>query len=390
MMRGIPKKSSVWLMSVLFLAGMAYAQSAPVAGPPPEKEAQAEIKNSLSAAENVTLDFKDADIHNVLKILAKKANVNIVTTPEVIGTITIKLVDVPWDRAMDVILKSNGFGYQKQGNVVLVTKLENMSKIQADEPLRTEIINLHFLDAQDAQRIIIPMLTARGKISILYARGQKGWKFGSFKIGKEQVASGMQERESGDAAHQETVAIVKGADGNAVASKVEYEPSIKSKTLIVTDTDANIDRIINMLPLVDRRPKQVIIEARIMEVNREKLKDIGFDYGTGTNGATATAINALTFQKATDGTVQSTLGGNLLSSQVTPSTFAPQADIKGTAATYNTGLNLLFNKLTGTQFQVLVHALEEDVQANTLSAPRIVTLDNQEASMLVGYHTPIL
>jgi len=254
----------------------------------------APIHDSLAAANNVTLDFKEADIHNVLKILAQKAGLNIVATPDVMGTVTIKLTDVPWERALDIILKSNGFGFQRQGNVILVTKIENMAKIQSDEPLRTEIVNLKFLDAQDAQRILIPMLSPRGKISILYARGQKGWQFGSFKIGGETVTSGELQKESSDKARQEIIAVEKTTDGKFSAAKIDYEPSIKSKTLLITDTDSTLDRIINqILPKVDRKPKQVLIEARIMEVNADKLRDIGFDYATGSTGAENTALQAV-------------------------------------------------------------------------------------------------
>jgi type IV pilus assembly protein PilQ len=388
----------LWLL--IFIAGiyfLSFAQEEQAAAPVEEAQgaqgAPAPIKDSLAAAENVTLDFKDAEIHNVLKILSQKSGINIVATPDVMGTITIKLVDVPWDRALDVILKSNGFGYQKQGNVILVTKIENMSKIQADEPLRTEIIDLKFLDAQDAMRILIPMLSPRGKVSVLYNRGQKGWKFGSFKIGKEEVSARALEREAVGAAQTEIVSFDKNAGGGVTSTKVETEPSIKSKTIIITDTDGVLDRIKNViLPQVDRKPKQVLVEARIMEVSRDKLKDIGFDYGTGTDGATLTTITQLDLQRNGSGKVQSSLGGNLLGSQITPSNFSPKAlAIKGlVTGPYNTGLNLLYKKLTGEQFEVMLHALEEQVHANTLSAPRIVTLDNQEASMLVGYHTPIL
>jgi type IV pilus secretin PilQ/predicted competence protein len=323
--------------------------------------------------------------------MSQKSGINIVATPDVIGTISIKLVDVPWDRAMDVILKSNGFGYQKQGNVILVTKLENMSRIQADEPLRTEIINLKFLDAQDAMRILVSMISNRGKISILYNRGQKGWKFGTFKIGKEEVSARALEKEEASNSRSEIISIEKNAAGAVTSSKMDIEPSIKSKTLVITDTDSVLDRIKNLiLPQIDRKPKQVLVEARIMEVNRDKLKDIGFDYGTGSSGATSSAITGITVD-GTNLAQKATLGANSLTSQVSPSNFGAKASSVGAlSSTYNTGLNLLFKKLTGTQFSVLVHALEEDVHANTLSAPRILTLDNQEASMLVGYHTPIL
>jgi len=362
------------------------------AEPVPGVDAQppAPIADSLAAADNVTLDFKEADIHNVLKILAQKAGLNIVSTPDVMGTVTIKLTDVPWERALDIILKSNGFGFQRQGNVILVTKIENMAKIQSDEPLRTEVVHLKFLDAQDAQRILIPMLSARGKVSILYTRGQKGWQFGSFKIGGETAASGALQKESAEKSRQEIIAVEKTGEGKFIASKIDYEPSIKSKTLLITDTDSTLDRIVNqILPKIDRRPRQVLIEAKIMEVNTDKLKDIGFDYATGQTGAESTALQTVTLSRKGEG-ISQTGAGSLASSIVTPSAFGPKATNIAGAYPYNLGLELMFRKLTGTEFEVIMHALEEDLKTNTLSAPRILTLDNQEASMLVGYHTPIL
>jgi type II secretion system protein D len=196
----------------------------------------------------------------------------------------------------------------------------------------------------------------------------------------------MQERENTGGPTQETIAIEKGPAG-PVPTKIDYEPEVKSKTLIITDTDAILDRILNViLPQIDRKPKQVLIEARIMEVNRDRLKDIGFDYGTGLDGAATSTLSTVT----TNGG-QNNIGANALTSQVKPSNFTPSSSAIGSVASnFNTGLTAVFQRLNGTQFEVLMHALEEDVHANTLSSPRILTLDNQEASMLVGYHTPIL
>lgn len=348
------------------------------------------IPESLTASQNVTLDFKDADIQNVLKIISYKSGVNIVTTPDVIGNVTIRLVDVPWDRALDVILKTYGFGYQRQSNIILVTKMENMSKIQAEEPLQTEIFNLKFLDAQDAEKIIIPLLSARGKISVLYTRGQKGWKFGTFQIGKTQSQAGGMEKEGEGATKSETISIERSLTGDLTSKKAEFEPSIKSKTLIITDTASSLDKIRNIiLPQIDKKPKQVLIEAKIMEVSVDKLKDIGFDWGTGSGGATG--VNAPSDIGLNSNNTK-TIAGRSLGSALTPSVFGPkEATSAFTGAyPYSAGLELLFKKFGGTQFEVILHALEEDARTNTLSAPRILTLDNQEASILVGFHTPIL
>lgn len=371
-------------------------EAAPVAVKPQEQPAEiakeaVQPAENFSASTNVTLDFKEADIQNVLKIVSYKSGVNIVTTPDVVGNVTIRLVDVPWDTALDMILKTYGFAYQKQGNIILVTKLENISKIAAEEPLQTEIFTLKFLDAQDAQKILISLLSPRGKISVLYARGQKGWQFGTFKIGKEEVASSALQKEAQEGIKGETISIEKNAAGDVVSKKAEFQPSIKSKILIITDTAASLDTIRNViLPQIDKKPKQVLIETRIMEVNVDRLKDIGFDWGTGTGGASGSTTAPTDLSLNAKNT--KSLAGRNLASEFTPGKFNP---LEGTTAfpgtyPYKAGLELLFKKLGGTQFELILHALEEDARTNTLSAPRILTLDNQEASILVGFHTPIL
>ncbi|MDD5347458.1 MAG: secretin and TonB N-terminal domain-containing protein [Candidatus Omnitrophica bacterium] len=386
MRKSLRKVLSAFFCCVFLIFTSPLPAQEPAAPEPAERErVAASARDVVTVSDNVTLDFKDADIRNVLKILSQKSGVNIVPTPDVMGTVTIKLVEVPWDRALDVILKSNNFGFQKQGNVILVTKVENMSKIQSEEPLRTEIVNLKFLDALDAQRIIIPMLSARGKISVLYSRGQKGWKFGTFKIGREEASTRMLEREA-EVTKTEPISVERTAAGGYATTKIEQERSIKSKTLMITDTDSILDRIVNdVLPKVDKPPKQVLIEARIMEVNIDKLRDIGFDYGTGTSGGSSTTVTGVKVNSTT-------LGGNVLGTvdSLSPSNFNPKATSIDPYQPFNAGLNLVFEKLSGAQFEVVMHALEEDVHANTLSAPRVMTLDNQEAAMFVGYYTPIL
>lgn len=348
-------------------------------------------QDAPAISDNVTLDFSDADIRNVLKIISIKSGINIVTTPEVAGNISIRLMDVPWETALDIILKTYGFGYQKQGNIILVTKMENISKIQSEEPLRTETFTLKYLDAQDAQRALIPLLSPRGKISILYTRGQKGWQFGTFKIGKEQTSSGQLETsDKSSGMRTETVSIERNAEGKPVSNKIDVEASVKSKILVVTDTASALDRIKDFLTGIDKKPKQVLIETRIMEINKDLLRDIGFDWGSGTAGATGytTAPSDIPL----DAKNFKTLAGRNLGSEFTPSAFIPKEGTTTFPGTYPyaAGLEVIFKKLSGTQFEVILHALEQDANTNTLSAPRILTLDNQEASILVGYHTPIL
>lgn len=384
------KNTFILSLAVGMCAGsfcFAYAQEQAAQAPLAQGQVVSSPEDTLKKAANVTLDFKEADITNVLKIISYKAGINIVNTPDVIGNISIRLVDVPWEVALDVILKTYGYGYQRQGNVILVTKAENVARIQADEPLKTEVVNLKFLDAVDAEKILLPLLSPRGKISVLYSRGQKGWDFGSFQIGKESTTGGSLHKIDEGAAKSETVSIERNAAGELISKKAEFQPSIKSKILVITDTSDSIDRIMNtILPQIDKKPKQIIIEARIMEVSRSKLMDMGLDYGTGTTGAEGTPSDVRVSSSGT-------LAGSSIGSGVTPSLFSPlETGTTGVSGAYpfNTGLQLLFKKISGTNLEVILHALEEDAHTNTLSSPRILTLDNQEAAILVGYHTPIL
>lgn len=346
-------------------------------------------------SQNITFDFKDADIRNVLKMISLKAGINIVSTPEVMGTVTIRLVDVPWERALDVLLKTYGYGYQRQGNVILVTKLENISKIQAEEQLVTEVFYLKFLDAVDAQKAILPLLSTRGKVTILYSKGQKGWDFGTFQVGPSATsAAGLiakEEKGQSEKARSETVYMEKKPTGELVSRKAEFPASIRSKILIITDTISSLDKIRRFLEEVDKKPRQILVETRIMEVNRDRLKDIGFDWGTGSNGAQSTTITTVPID-TTKGTTRMQLGGHMLSSQFPTANFSPKVGVTNLAGStpFQAGLDVVFQKLTGTQLEVLVHALEEDVNTNILSAPKILTLENQEAAILVGYQTPIL
>ncbi|MCX5699900.1 MAG: hypothetical protein NTX01_09460, partial [Candidatus Omnitrophica bacterium] len=363
--------------------------AAQVAGAPEAAEPAA-AEPELPAAGNVTFDFKDADIINVLKIISYKSGINIVTTPDVIGNVSVRLSDVPWEVALDVILKTYGFGSQRQSNVILVTKIENVAKIASEEILQTEIITLKFLDAQDAQKIIIPLLSPRGKISVLYTRGQKGWQFGTFKIGRDSGSSAALVKEASGATKSETVSYEKNAAGETVMKKAEFDPAIKSKMLVITDTASTLDKIRNIiLPKLDVKPKQVLIETKIIEVNRDRLRDIGLDWGLGsTTAATTNAVTTQTYGSTATGGHTGTI--TTTSNPLVPSLFGPATTTILGYEPYNAGAEFVFQKLTGTKFEAVIHALEDDANTNTLSAPSILTLDNQEASMLVGYHTPIL
>lgn len=320
-----------------------------------------EIKATEAEQENVTIDFKDADIANVLRILSYKSGVNIIAAEDVQGTITIRLNDVPWETALNVILKTYGFAYERDGNIITVSTLENILARQKTELelsqvqlVITKTFVLTFLDASDVKNVLQPQLSPRGKITVLETTGQTGWEFGGAELGKRK--------------------------------RLEGARISRSKTLIVSDIAPYMEKIEEVIKKLDVPPEQVLIEARLVEVNEDTLRDLGIDWGTGVTGAESSTITGVGVKKTGAGEVVSALGAHGLTSQ-TPAIFSPEQTAI-TAA--NTGLKLVYSKLRGTQFQTILHALEEDVRTNTLSAPRIMTLNNQEAAILVGTKYPII
>ncbi|MCM8782882.1 MAG: type IV pilus secretin PilQ [Candidatus Omnitrophica bacterium] len=355
------KKFCIILIIGLFtLSNFLYAQVASE-----KKGLQIATVESLEKSENITLEFKEADIRNVLKIIAMKAGVNIVTTPEVMGNVSIRLENVPWQKALEVILKTYGFAYERVGNIITVAPIEKLTTLKRQElelhqiqPTITEVFHLKYIDAQDAKKALEPQLSPRGKITVLEMRGQAGWEFGGEELGKRK--------------------------------REEKEKIARSKVLIISDIPAVVDKLKEVIEKIDIKPPQIAIEARIIEVSRDRLKDIGFDYGTGASGASDYANAPLDIGLSKEN--KKTLAGRNLGSEFTPSVFGPKEGVVTFSGTYpyQAGLELIFKKLTGTQFEAILHALEEDVHANILSAPRIMTLNNQEATILIGTKYPII
>jgi len=325
---------------------------------------------------NVTLDFKEADIRNVLRILSYKGGVNIVAGKGVEGPVTIRLTDVPWEKALDVLLSTYDYGYERDGNIISVNPLETLTQkklaereLAEVEPLITEVFNLKFLDANDAKKVLEHQLSSRGRITVLEIKSLKGWSFGT-GAGSSGGSGGQ------------------SAAGFGKRERLEGEG--RAKVVVVSDIASYMVKVKEILAQIDVMPKQVLIETRIMEVNKDVLRDIGFDWGTGSSGASSSTVTGIPLSKKSSGKEVATFGAHSLGSEVAPAIFGPEATGLGGTEPYNTGLELVFKKLTGAQFEVIVHALEEDVRTNTLSSPRIMTLDNQEAAILVGTKYPIL
>lgn len=294
----------------------------------------------------VTLNVEDTLVTQILNAFSRQTGRSIVIGPGITERTTVRLNDVSWDEAMDAVLKPFGYVHYEQGEATVVTTVT---------PSGTRVYTIKHLDVSDVEETIRSMLTPQGKLSKVTTRSQS-WANAS----------------------QSAVASVAGGDTMGKRQRVQEEKEItKSKTLVVTDTQRVLDQISAFLQEVDRAPRQILIEARFMEVNPRVLRDLGLEFGT--RGGYTTGGNTYRY------------GAEQVNSEVAPGNFTPfSTPTMNSTAPFNAGLNLAFQKLTDIQYAVLLHALQEDASADTLSAPRILTLNNQEASIIVGTKYPII
>ena len=178
---------------------------------------------------NVSFDFRDADIRNVFRILSFKSGVNIVAGPEVTGVVTIKLDDVPWQQALDVILDTYGYAYERKGSIISVTTIdilkqrrENSALLAEQEELETEIFTLNFGKASEIIESIGKMTSERGAIN--------------------------------------------------------YDE--RTNSLIVTDIQGRLDIISDVVDTLDTTTPQVLIEAKIVETTLNDTENLGIDWTT--------------------------------------------------------------------------------------------------------------
>lgn len=245
----------------------------------------------------VGLKYVDADIRVVLRSLARAYGFNVTLAPEVQGKVTLDFTNVRIIDALETILIDQGLGYQITGDIIRVTTKEKIQQEtaaaaaqgavaaqkaaaeaekrnaeEAAEPLVVKIFALKFIDANDAKEAIEPMLTAiRGKAMVLQTKQYRGFEFEA----TESFGSVAQEKEA--------------------------EAFVRSRTLIVQDTQAVLDRIGSVITTIDHRPPQILIDAKVLEVPIDQESRLGINWTQALNGWTVGAKDlAATFDKHFD------------------------------------------------------------------------------------------
>ena len=246
-----------WLASTVSIALSAMLiHSASAQETPVELGDNAKAVQEEAPAEYVSIHVDGGAMRQVLNSFAMQANRNIVLAPEVTNDlVTIHLNNVQWDNALDVILKPYGYGYREVGNAIVIGELNQLKTLEAVEPLQSRVFKLRYLDANDVRDIIEAQLSPRGKMSIITARGHKGWDFGSAqRRSYSRSGSSLQKR-----------------------TRTEGDEQAKSKTLVISDVPGVLNSVAETLAEIDLIPQQVLIESKFMEVDEDLLSDIGVE-----------------------------------------------------------------------------------------------------------------
>jgi type IV pilus assembly protein PilQ len=296
--------------------------------------------------ERLSLNFQNVDVRSLLQVIADFTNLNIITSDSVQGSITLRLKDVPWDQALDIILQSKGLDMRKNGNVILVaprdelaTKekldLEARSQIADLEPLHTENFVINYQKADDVKKLLV----GDSKQSLLSKRG--------------------------------SVVV-----------------DVRTNQMFVQETTAHLEEIRRLLTRIDIPVPQVMIEARIVEADENFSSDIGARLGmvhVGSNQWLSSGAGA------TYGTSSTSSGTNSLSVNgvtITNPNFVnlPAGALNGFSAG-TLGITL-FDKSVTNLLNLEVSALELDGRGKVISSPRVITADKVKASIEQGTEIP--
>ncbi|MCJ7783337.1 MAG: type IV pilus secretin PilQ, partial [Desulfobacterales bacterium] len=287
---------------------------------------------NVYSGRKLSLDFKDADIKNILRLIAEVSNLNIIVADEVTGKITMRLVDVPWDQALDVILQSKRLDKRQAGNVVRIApvdalrredqaSLEEQKSKERLEPMVNELIPVNYATAKEIMPQVKSILSERGDVKV----------------------------------------------------------DDRTNTLIIKDVSKNIPAAKSLVKFLDRKTPLVLIEARIVEANLAFQRELGVQWGFLVGGGKATAGG---------GTSGSVLGKTV--GRVVDLAANPRSGLGGGGAGAAGILAAVFSKGTIQEIDVTLSAHENQGNAKIISSPKIATLDNKEASVEQGLRIPYL
>jgi len=296
--------------------------------------------------EKLSLNFQNIEIRSLLQVIADFTNFNVVTSDTVTGSVTLRLKDVPWDQALDIILQAKNLGMRKTGNVLLIApKDELAAKDKQELESRAAIQNLEAVRTQSFQ--------------INYAKAS-------------EIAA--QISAAGPGGPGVTTARILSARGSVIA-----EP--RTNQLFVTDIPVRLEQVQSFIAKLDVAVRQVLIEARIVEASDTFGRSLGVRLGGGMIGAAGALSNGNT--NVTLGTnynaTAADTSGNFVSFPASTLGFA-NAAASFAVSIFNASANRFLN--------LELSALEADGKGKIVSSPRVVTADQVKALIEQGTEFP--
>jgi type IV pilus assembly protein PilQ len=325
--------------------------------------------------EKLSLNFQNVEVRSVLQVIADFTGLNIITSDTVSGSLTLRLKDIPWDQALDIIMQTKGLDMRKNGNVVLIApreelalkekqQLENRQQISQLEPLIMESFQLNYMKASDFQQILSTNRQQR------------------FGAGAGQTAT-------------------TGGQGSILSERGVAFVDPRTNVLFVQDTASVLEEVRKIIRLLDTPIRQVMIEARIVIASDKFSKQLGVrfgaqtgftfkNYAAGTGGSLATQpVVHLQGDKIVRDTRTQTpfeLASGIATAGYSDS---PQLNVNLPVANAAGQLALtLINLGSGNLINLELSALEADTRGKVISSPRVVTADNQKARIEQGTEIP--
>jgi type IV pilus secretin (or competence protein) PilQ len=304
--------------------------------------AQTATGRTRYVGKKVSFEFKDIDIHNLLRVIAEVSKKNIVVADDVTGKITIRLRNVPWDQALDIILSSKGLGKEEVGDIIRVAPLKTLEEearsreerkkaLRRQEDLVVQLIPVNYAGATEMASRVKDVLSERGTVAV----------------------------------------------------------DARTNTLVVRDIGSNIGKARGLVEKLDTITPQVLIESRIVEASTSFSRSIGVQWGGSGQAAPGTGnATGLSFPNTVRVTGGSDLGTASATGVSAPPNFAvnlPAAVGAGAGG----ALGFTFGSANGAlNLNLRLSAAESNGTIKTISAPKVTTLQNQKASISQGVSIP--
>ena len=304
-----------------------------------EQEEAAKKAKFGYTGEKLSLNFQNIEVRAVLQLLADFTGLNMVASDTVTGNVTLRLKNVPWDQALDIILKAKGLAMRKAGNVIMVAPQEEIATREKLE-----------LEAQKQLRELAPLKTEF--VQINYAKA-------------EDIAK-----------------LIKAEGKNLLSERGNVSVDERTNTLLIQETEEKINEIRKLVGTLDIPVRQVLIESRIVIANQDFTKDLGVRFGYSRTNVSAghDIFYSVGGKQAGDVNYGSTTAFNTNNLE----NYIVNLPIAGPAA----AAELAVGKIGSYLLQLELQALQVEGKGEVISAPRVITANQKEATIEQGTDIP--